>query len=265
LDNEKLIELTDKFHAELNVTKDELIKRINSKIDQLDQKVTSTEHNKFSYAEDYEKSINNFSKNITRIENTIDAQSTKVSGLFSIYKGVTVIAVINVIVLLIVLFKNLNTDSNVAVIATATSTVTVISSPSDSLSPSPSASSEKPGDEKKPINEYNDLVKNYRIAYIKAVNSDDRSNLNKFITSGSSMDTYITRRLADAKNLELEFKESKVENIEEKDGYIYLCVLENIGIKESGESKFQYSEYKVKYTIKKSGDSYIFENQEEWK
>ena len=261
MDNEKLIELTDKFHAELNITKDELIKKIDSKIDQLDQKVTSTKHNKFRYAEDYEKSINNFSENIARIESTVDNQNTKVSELFSIYKGVTAIAVINVIVLLIVLSRNFSTDSNVAAIPTSTSTAT--SSSSASLSPSPSASSEKPGDEK-PISDHSDLVKNYRIAYIKAVDSNDRSDLNKFITSGSSMDTYITGRLAAAKNLELEFKESKVENIEEKDGHIYLYVSENIGVKESGESEFKYGEYKVKYTVKKSGDSYIFENQERW-
>jgi hypothetical protein len=262
LDNKKIVELADNLHTEINSTKDEFIKKIDSKVEQINEKIDSSAHNDSSDLGIYNKHIDVFSKNFNRIKNTIEIQNTNISKLTIMYRVLVCIAVTYAIVVLVILFRLPDSRKETVKNSVANSpAITAVTSSTTTVEPSPSPS---PTGEttKSSVDDYSKLSKDYKLAYIKAVNSNDRKDLDKFISVGSSFDKYITQKLCDAKDLKLELKYSKVEKVESKDENIYIYVVENLGVRKSDKDSFEYKDYKIKYTVKKSGDSYTFESQE---
>jgi hypothetical protein len=249
LDNEKIFELANNFHNEINSTKEEFTKKINLKFNQIEQKFESSDSNTPNM-ESYNKSMSNFSENFTKVKNTMGTQVVVISKLATVYKILLGVTIACLATMLIILFKLPATSKEKSSIVVITPTNTVVNSTSSKET------------SKNTVDDYSKLVKDYRLAYIKAVNSNDRSDLDKFILTGSPFDKYITEKLSSAKNLKIELKDSKVEKFENSNEYIYVYVIENLGTKESTDSSYKYKDYSMKYTIKKSGDSYTFEKSE---
>ena len=266
MDNKKIVELADNFHAEINSTKNEFTKKIDSRIDEIEKKVTSSGSNESLNMENYNRQISIFSHNFSRIKDAVKIQNNSINKLALMYKILTFVAIAYIAVILIAVFTVSSShkdkkDKNSAVSSSSSKASTVASKTTSSVEPSPSSQS---SGKVTPISDYSDLIKNYKQAYVKAVNSKDRSDLDKFISSSSSLDKHLTTKLteADKQKLKLDLKDVKVDKVEDKDGYIYIYTSEAIGIKSSDSDSFKYDNYKVKYTVRKSGNSYVFENQE---
>lgn len=264
LDNEKVVEMAKKFHKDTKDSNEKFSKKINSKFDLIGQKVDFLKY-KNANAESFSKSIGDFSVNFDRINKNIRSQAITFNKLTGIYKILMGIAIIYLIVALVVLFKLPGNDTEKNNLSAKASTKATVSPTIATISPSATVSSEatasaKPTEEVS--EDYGKLIKDYKLAYIKAFNTNDRSDLNGFISTGSKFDKYLADKLANTKGLKIEFKDTKLEQAEKKDGYIYIYATETLGTKEKDASDYTIADYKVKYTVKKTDTSYTFEDSE---
>jgi hypothetical protein len=130
------------------------------------------------------------------------------------------------------------------------------------LSTNSSKSSSTTTSNKKEYIDYHKLMEDYKLAYIKAINEKDKSDLSKFIVKESEYDKYVSAKINDLKDVKLKLKSIDITKTEKSGDMLYIYTTEKIGTKTKDSTDFKYAEYKVRYVIKKSGELYMFEAAE---